>query len=240
MFFVTYDLYFDHAATYEVPVPQCPCCGKAATVRLELSNLRVGCFMLELSMPSLPKYKAQCMACRAEIKKKSWPAEVASVFDREKHKHRTKFSFRFTKFFKILLLVLILGLVGKEIYDRATLPIEWAEIDDAYVVKSLQNVQPGMVMAISTSLSGKHYRLPILVTRVEGDIIYGRPYKTPPQDYDFMKNDLDLSDANFPQEGSLVLQQSKYPKDLILKEVNGVPVPSFTPRVSVHRVYHRP
>ena len=239
MFVVSYDLYLDHAATIVVPVGKCPQCGNAADISLDFMLRRVGCFMLELSMPYLPIGVAHCASCRAEIQKKHWPQEVKSVFDREKGRYRGKFKLRFSKFFKIGMLILVLVLGGMSLFEKATMPIEFVESDDKYIEESLDNMQPGMIMAISSSVNGKYYRMPVLVERIENGLIYARPYKGPSQDYDvfFMKNELDLSEANFSPKANLVLQRSREKRFLIMKEVNGAPAPQFTPNAMVHRVY---
>ena len=235
MIIAAYELLFDLAVAREVPVTTCPCCGNAATVRLEFYNKRVRCALFTLVLPSPPMGEVRCLACGKGIKKKHWPAEVVEVFRRERGAYRGKFRFRPG----ILLGALALVVGGMYAYQELTLPIGYKESDDAYVLDRLDNLRPGIKMAVDTSLKGRHYRLPILVDRVENGLIYARPYRVQMEDATyFLDEDTDLSEANFLPEATVIFTRWKSGStDLILKEVDGKPAPQFTPRVSVNRVY---
>ncbi len=231
---VTYEIFFDHAGSRDVPVGKCPCCGKASTVHLDFQNTRVRCLLFSMSLPILPAGSARCAACGENIARRRWPAEVSAVFKRDRKGYRGRFRFRPGLF----LIAIILVVAGMYIYQAATLPLGYKESDDSYLAEKLDNLRPGMRIAVSTSVNGRDFRMPILVDRVEGGLIHARPYRVRMENATYyLHEDTDLSEAAFSGTASLVFSRAKSDNDLLLKEVDGKPAPRFTPRVSVHRIY---
>ena len=241
--FVSYVLNYDLAASRAVPVPACPKCKEPVSMLLDFRTMRVECPLFELTRGILPVGFVQCPSCHTELRKKLWPQEVKEAYDAEKERHRAKFRWRWTLFGKLLLGLILFTIFSPYLYD-AVIPksAEQVETESAYIEQQLLHISPGMRMAVTASYQGKHYRMPVLVQKVEGDIIYARPYKTQGKGYDldlfFMKNELDLSEQNFVPEATLVLQRrANDPASFKVLYMNGAPAPQLAPYAFVQRVY---